>query len=406
MKRKIRLAYLLMAPITYQAPMLKQLAAHPEIELKVFYRSDFPLKSYHEAGLNQTITWDVPMLEGYTYEFLPTLGNPEKFSFFRPWNYGLFKKLATEKYDVLWIHGYTRYHELLGILFAKILGMKVLLRGESHAMAIAKRPYRKWISKIFFKTLNFICDGFLTIGTLNRQYLKAQGIQANKLFFAPYTVDNEYFQKQIDSTDIQALKQSLNIQTNKPVIMFISKLFPRKRPMDLLDAFTRLTDDPSTPPDAYLIFVGAGVLEKKLQAKAKQLGWDNILFLGFQNQSTIPSYYALADIFVLPSEQEPWGLVINEAMNAQALIITTDQVGSSYDLVKNNKNGFVYQAGNVEQLTKALASGLSVLKTSPSIKQASRQIIDTWSYRETVNGIVEACKTVTQSVSPLSLKNQ
>jgi glycosyltransferase involved in cell wall biosynthesis len=84
------------------------------------------------------------------------------------------------------------------------------------------------------------------------------------------------------------------------------------------------------------------------------LKWDSIRFIGFRNQSELPGLYDLCDVFVLPSEREPWGLVVNEAMNAGKPVVVSDRVGAGPDLVEEGVNGFVYPAGDVAALADRL----------------------------------------------------
>jgi glycosyltransferase involved in cell wall biosynthesis len=94
--------------------------------------------------------------------------------------------------------------------------------------------------------------------------------------------------------------------------------------------------------------------------------WDSIRFIGFRNQSELPSLYELCDVFVLPSEHEPWGLVVNEAMNAGRPVVVSDRVGAGPDLIENGVNGFVYPSRDVA----ALADRLRRLIDSPEHRAA------------------------------------
>ena len=91
LKRKVRLAYLVSHPIQYQAPLLRRVAQEPDIDLTVFFGSDFSVRDYKDAGFGVGVKWDVPLLDGYCHEFLPVLrdnANPGPLS---PLNYGIFK---------------------------------------------------------------------------------------------------------------------------------------------------------------------------------------------------------------------------------------------------------------------------------------------------------------------------
>src|SRR6516162_9497494 len=100
--------------------------------------------------------------------------------------------------------------------------------------------------------------------------------------------------------------------------------------------------------------VGSGEMEMDLRALAQHLGPSNIHFAGFVNQAALPRVYAACDVFVLPSESEPWGLAVNEAMCAGLTIVASSEIGCVPDLVHEGQNGRTFPAGNVEDLTDAL----------------------------------------------------
>src|SRR6267378_1967628 len=132
LKNKVRLAYLVSHPIQYQAPMLRRIALEPDIDLTVFFGSDFSVRDYKDSGFGVSVKWDVPLLDGYRHEFLPRVGSGSGLSFWRPWTFGLRARLRRGRFDALWIHGYAHRGCLAGIAAAKSLGIPVLLRGESN----------------------------------------------------------------------------------------------------------------------------------------------------------------------------------------------------------------------------------------------------------------------------------
>ena len=181
---------------------------------------------------------------------------------------------------------------------------------------------------------------------------------------------------------------------DRPVILFASKLQPRKRPLDLLEAYIKLSSDGKSEPPAYLVFIGDGEQRSPLERRAKETGWNSIKMLGFKGQAELPRYYDLCDVFVLPSEREPWGLVINEVMNAGKAIVCTTQVGSGYDLVEHGRNGYVYEPGNVEELARFLSMIVESPAACAEMGRRSLDRISRWSYNEDVKGIVTAVHAV------------
>jgi len=387
--KKIRLAYLVTHPIQYQAPLLKQLAAQSDIDLTVFFCSDISMKDYFDPGFGAKVKWDVPLLEGYQHEFLPAIGKKDQITFFRPLNYGLFKRLKQGKFDVLWIHGYFRWINWVAVIWAKLLGIKVFIRDEVTDVSKKRSVLKRAVKRVFFKCFSFLVDGYLAIGTLNLQFYLHQGISARKIFWAPYTVDNQYFQQKIAlaSASREYLREQLQISPGRPIILFASKLQDRKCALDLLDAYVQLSPDGKQEPDAYLLFIGDGEQKPLLEKRIEALGWSSIKLLGFKNQSELPAYYDLADIFVLPSYHEPWGLVINEAMNAFCAIIAASEVGAAPDLVKPGYNGALFQARDIEGLMHALTQ---VLKDYSVMGENSLALINQWSFNETILGVKTA----------------
>ena len=213
----------------------------------------------------------------------------------------------------------------------------------------------------------------------------------------PYAVDNTFFQLRCASSAPQrdALRSSLGLQPGRPVILFTAKFTPAKAPEDLLAAFTQLQRRVTGNSKPYLLFAGDGPMRETLQERAKPLG-DAVRFLGFRNQTELPALYDLCDVFVLPSRFEPWGLVLNEVMNAGRPVIVSDRVGAAPDLVENGDNGFVYPSGNVT----LLASRLLQILQSPSLcaKMGERSLkrISSWDFKADRRGLLEALSTVSR----------
>jgi glycosyltransferase involved in cell wall biosynthesis len=172
----------------------------------------------------------------------------------------------------------------------------------------------------------------------------------------PYAVDNEFFRTAVERARPrrEALRAELGLNPGRAVILFASKMQPHKRAGDLLEAYARLSPDGVAEPAPYLVFAGDGEERARLESRARALRWDSIRFIGFRNQSELPAMYDLCDVFVLPSEREPWGLVVNEAMNAGKPVIVSDCVGAGPDLVEDGVNGFVYPARDVAALADRL----------------------------------------------------
>lgn len=393
--RKLRIAYLVTHPIHYQVPLLRRVAAQPDWELKVFFGSDFSVRNAIDPGFGQAITWDVPLLEGYEYEVLPPKGpqlaRNEEPDFRRPYNEPLAPKLAAGKFDVLWVHGYHRLYHWETIYAAKRLGIKVILRDEVTAISAQRSGFKTLGKKLFFTGFNCFIDAWLAIGTLNRRYYHQQGIRDGKIFTVPYAVDNDFFQARIAQVapEREILRAKLGLEPGRPIILFSGKLIPRKRPLDLLAAYGAIAKDPAARRP-YLLYAGDGELRGAMEAQMAASGLEGARILGFQSQAQLAALYDLCDLFVLASEREAWGLVVNEAMNAGRAIVVNDRIGSGPDLVRPGENGFIYPFGDDNAFADALRQCLSDPERLAAMGRASRAIIDHWSYAEDIAGVRQA----------------
>ncbi|MCG6134894.1 MAG: glycosyltransferase family 4 protein [Nostoc sp. LLA-1] len=392
-----KLAYFVSHPIQYQAPLLRFIAAKKDIELKVFFYSNFSLKTYRDSGFGQCIQWDIPLTEGYDYQFLKCWGSKQPTGILR-------QAIATDisqhlkqgKFDAVWVHGWSQISSLQVILISEYLGIPVLMRGESNGLQQSNNQLKSLVKNIFLTNIYKKIAGFLYIGTLNYRFYQSYGIGENRLFLMPYTVNNEYFQNQaaLAQTNREDLRRSLNLDTGRPIILYAAKLIDVKRPQDLLEAYRLLSPDGVQEPEPYLLFVGDGSLRSQLESAAKETNWQSIRFLGFRNQSELPAFYNLCDVFVLPSSFEPWGLVVNEVMNAAKPVIASDQVGAAVDLIRDGKNGYVFPVGSVTELAECLKRIVNNPGNALQMGEHSLTRIQNWSFDEDYVALLQAITTV------------
>lgn len=395
----LKVAYLLSHPIQYQSPLLRILAQRRELELTVFYTSDFSLRRYRDQGFGVAVEWDVPLLGGYRHEFLPRLLDSSTISFLRPLNYGIFRRLRRGHFDVLWIHGYATLDSWVAMAAAKMLGIPVLLRTDSTLIDHPRGRLKLILKQLFFKVLRHFIYGFLSVGQRNTEYWRHHFGPDVPVFPIPYAVDNAFFQEQsrAASATREELRRELQLEPDRPVILFASKLLARKRCIDLVDAYLQLIERQTSRADhasqPYLLIVGDGEERPRIEARIQNAKAEGIRMLGFRNQSELPRYYDLCDLFVLPSIHEPWGLVVNEVMNAGRPIIVSDQVGCQPDLVVEGENGVVFPAQNVAALADALDRLLSDPAVCRKMGQRSLERIQAFSFDANAEGLMRAFAT-------------
>jgi glycosyltransferase involved in cell wall biosynthesis len=391
-ERPLRLAYFVSHPIQYQAPLLRRIARERDIDLKVFFSSNLSVRGYRDPGFGVSVKWDIPLLDGYKHEFLPVLRGAEQVSALKPVNYGIRRILRKQGFDVVWVHGYNRMANLQAILAASSLGIPVLLRAESNLDDRPRSRKTLLAKRIFFGLLRKRISAALAIGEANAAYWRYYLGKEFPIFPCSYAVDNEFFQRESTNAKVsrEEFRRSLGLDPGRPVILFASKLQTRKRCIDLVDAYLQLAI--SSPPDRipYLLIVGDGAERAALEGRAQEAVPGNIRFLGFRNQTELPRFYDLCNVFVLVSVDEPWGLVVNEVMNASRPVIVTDQVGCHKDLVQNGVNGYVVKAYDTQALADSLRAVLADEQTWLTMGAQSLQIVQNCSFEENVGGIRQA----------------
>lgn len=394
--KRWRLAYLASHPIQYQAPLLRLLARHPQISLQVFFCSDLSVQGYTDKEFERYVQWDTPLLQGYEHEFLPAWGRRDRPSFFRPYVRGIKNALRRGEFDFLWVHGWGHWSHLRAIVLAKRLGIKILLRGESNLRLPPGGAVKRRLKRAFLKWLFGKVDGFLAIGKLNQEFYASCGINPDRIYPVPYAVDNEFFQQTAAAAadSRERLRADLKLENGRSVILYASKFTARKRPGDLLEAYRQLSPDGRQEPLPYLLFIGDGELREPLERRAAGLGWNSIRFLGFKNQSALPAYYDLCNVFVLPSDAEPWGLVVNEVMNTRRAPIVTDQVGCAPDLIEDGVTGFVVPVGDVDVLADRLRRMTGDVQLMEKMGQAAYERVSRWGFEQDVRGVLDAMNSL------------
>jgi glycosyltransferase involved in cell wall biosynthesis len=375
-QRRLRLGYFVSHPIQYQAPLLRRIAREPELDLCVFYGSDRSVRGYLDEGFGVQVEWDVPLLGGYRHQF---------FSAGRGRWRRLLAEMERARLDAVWVHGYHTAESLAAIGCARLLDVPVLVRAES---TLSDRPRSRWklaAKEAFFRALRPHIGAALAIGRANARYWRHYLGEEAAVFPMPYAVDNQFFQARAQEaqTGREALRGELGLEAGRLVILFASKLQARKRCGDLVAALRRLGEVEGGRP--YLLIVGDGEERKRLEAET--VGDEAVRFLGFRNQTELPRFFDLCDVFVLPSVSEPWGLVVNEAMNAARAVIVSDEVGCAEDLVADGENGCVFRAGDVEALAQALRRVLERRETADKMGLASLRRVEAYSFEQDVRGL-------------------
>ncbi|MDB5120219.1 MAG: glycosyl transferase family 1 [Sphingobacteriales bacterium] len=376
------LAIITSHPIQYYAPVFQLLAKSREINLKVFYTWGENSIKKHDPGFEQVIEWDIPILDGYNYEFLINTAKDQGTHHFKGIiNPYAIQKIEQYKPDAILIYGWS-LHSHLKIIRYFTRKVPIWFRGDSTLLKVhkgLKSKAKSIIKKIFLNWVYKHIDKAFYVGSNNKAYFKHYGLKEDQLIFSPHATDNNRF-SQDRSAEALALRTKLNIPAEDVIILLAGKLEDVKNPKLLLNAWNNLPEK----VNQHLVIAGNGMLEPILKASAGL----NVHFLNFQNQSQMPVLYQACDLFCLTSLSETWGLVVNEAMACGKPILVSDQVGCAIDLVQNEVNGTIFKSDSPTDLAKKLIH--LIKKERQGLKlmgKASFNIIQKWTFENQVKEI-------------------
>ncbi|MER9052102.1 glycosyltransferase family 4 protein [Mesorhizobium sp. M0923] len=371
-------------PIQYFAPLYARIEKSACFDLTVFYLSDFSLRGAFDAGFDRPVKWDIDLLRGYSSVFVGrSYQKATPSSLKNSVIPGLFWHLVKGRFDAVVIHGYRPFYNITAIIAAKLVGAKVLYRSDTNIVLERKRKrkIRDFCAKVVLRR----CDALLAIGKNNADYYSWMGVRPGKIVLAPFAVDNDRFARARNSRreDHDATRLKFGISLDRPVVVFASKLIRRKGPQIVLEAVHKLNREGS---DVELVVVGTGEMEAELRLQANTFAHLRVTFTGFVNQSELPSLLACCDVLAFPTKDEPWGLIVNEAMAAGLPVVVGDDAGCVPDLVKDGVNGFVVRPDDVEALKVALAKIVNDPKLKNEMAEASARIIERWTFSECISG--------------------
>lgn len=350
-----------MAP--YRFPLFEEISKLKNIDLTVYFMS--------KSAKNRR--WKKLPKLGFKYKILPKL----EFSYFGKdllayiVNYTFPYLFLKNKYDVVISAGWLDFASQMAFFLSKLTKTKFIIWSES---TINEPSIQRKLTLPFVKYLVGKSDACVAIGTRSKEYLKLLGANENKIVKAYSTVDINHFDKgsRLSTDEKNKLKNGLNIKTNK-VILYVGQMIERKGLIDLVKAFKLIV---KSDRDVTLLMVGYGPLKNKLIEACNKNNLKNVIFVDHVEVDEMPHYYAISDIFVLPSHEETWGLVINEAMACGLPIITTNKVGSGPDLVINGYNGYIVKSRSPKQIALHLLKILKNTKVRISMSRNSKRLIE------------------------------
>ena len=374
---KIKVFALFRNNVSYIDPLLEKFNENGLIDLKVAFSVNKPSDKSH--------------LEKIDYEFL---SGADRKDFFESGDYRIRQNdvvnvisefspdvmlIATSYYSpTTWMAlGYAKKHNIPGVT----------------RMTVESSRKRKWYVKLLKGIIvSSYCrrvDAGVYECNNQKNYMMHYGIPEKKLFFAPCSVDNDYFYGLKNSLDRELVRRSIGAEDDCCVIAFTGQLIDRKRPMDILEAGNTLLKEGKRTK---IVFMGDGILREKMESYIDDHEMkDSVILTGKLDQKKMSEYLTASDVYVLPSENDASPKALNEAMNFELPIVITDGIETASEMCREGENGYVVHVGDIDAITDSLRK---IINTGPSKMGAvSRRIVSEYSYERVVNSWIDAIQS-------------
>jgi glycosyltransferase involved in cell wall biosynthesis len=363
----------------YRIPLWNYLNQVADFDFKVVALAEKEANREWRVAKEQ-IKFDYRILPGF-HRFIRTKEVPLHL------NRGLWRALRQYKPDIIITSGYDAPAYWQALLYCKFFKKKYILWNGTTLLSVGTTGGLVGrMKRVIIKG----ADRYIAYGMKAAEYLVHMGAPEGHIHVGVNTVDMDWFREQV--AEFRQDKTLLRERTSYPtlLLLYVGQLIGRKGVSQVLKALDELHD-----PDIGLLIVGSGPQEEELRQFCGDQGLKNIYFEGFQQQKALPRYYALADVLVLPSFEEVWGLVVNEALASGLYVLCSDRAGTAYDLIKEGWNGTLCDPSN--------AGELALL-----IKQVKERIGEICVRREAISeqacrefSIVRSAKAFLEAVSSL-----
>lgn len=303
----------------------------------------------------------------------------------------LWKGLRSGRYRLLHLAGWGHPLLLTAILMSRLLEIPVVVESDT-PLAQGPMSWRKRFKRVLHPLLFRLPSMFLPGGQRQAEYLRHYGVGPERIHVAQMTVDVTAIMRHIDAVGPGArpcLRDRVGLSAASVVFLYVGRLEAHKGVDDLLEAFRRLRAERT---DVELLVVGDGSLRERLQADAMSVA--GVRIAGRLQDGALLDAYALADVFVLPSRFEPWGLVVNESMAAGLPVIVSDQVGCIDDLVVADSTGLVVPARDPTALYSAMHRLAVDAATRHRMAESARERIAGWTLENEAVNVIHAWREV------------
>jgi glycosyltransferase involved in cell wall biosynthesis len=330
------------------------------------------MSNIFDPELQMNVSWDTDNTKGYTFSILPVKNK----------YYWLYKKLKSEKYDLIITCGYFKAAYIFSIIVGKLFSKKNSIRVDTVEYNNVS-GYKKLQKRGLYKLLGLFIDHYFVASSLTKNFLIANKVEERNISFFGYVIETEVFKNasNLHEAEKYSLREELNIPNNCNILLCVSKHNQREAPFDTIEAFAKLNRK-----DLHLLLIGDGPMHTALQQRIRELGIeDSVALPGYISYTLLPKYYGLASVFIHDSHDEPWGVSVHEAIASGLPVVASDRVGAAIDQIINGSNGFIFKHGDVAELTKCIKEVL--LLSKEIILDSNQRVLNQFTYEIILDNI-------------------
>ena len=301
------------------------------------------------------------LLSGYRHQFLRNWGRSERGErFFSHFNPGLPVALARRRRATVLVHGYDKASCWLALVTAKVLGQRLVFRGEATARSNEGGALRRVFKSPFVRSYLRHASVVLYSCSGNRAFLAQHVDRSEKLHPFPCAVDNALHRSEhARLLPMRAeIRRQLGLSSEQIALLFPARLTQRKRPLDLARALDSCRDLP-----LFALVVGDGPEREPLARALEGAGLPHLI-TGVVDPFEMPRYFTAADAFVLLSDYDPSPKSLNEALNYGLPVVVSTAAGTTGDLVREGQNGFLVAPGDIEGISRKLRALVDADRTA------------------------------------------
>lgn len=365
-------------PAPYFTPLFEQIGAQSGWDLTVCYSSDWNQDVGWQTKFAQTGTSHrIIILDQQNHRLRQLLGSSTASAIC------LFQILLFHRPDYLICYGYTLKPQMVALLWAMITGTPFAVSGDANCYTDSAVGMKRLFKNLWLREVTKGAAALIAVGTASRMFWESYGAQSTQLFKAGFAVDNAFYAQACAARERDAADLRNQIGLNgKVVFLFVGRLIQRKNVDLIIQAQIQLACDKSA-----VVIAGSGEQAEAL----KKIAGDHpdICFVGNVVPQDLPLYYAMCDVLILPASQEPWGLVVNEAMACGLAVIAHKDCGAAVDLV-DEKNGVKLETFSTNEVARAMQRLTDDKSLLRSMQQNSREKIKHWSIEAAAQEIVRA----------------